>query len=525
MHLDRNRSLEIDLSSGWNDVISGELHVRAATAGLRLQTSEATVVTGKLELPGTSEVGVVRIGAMESGSTSRLRMPFNLEHEVSEISIKLEISYTTDKGRFYFSTTPTMSITLPLGVNVQDVFKHRALFSKFTVSSATSSPLRILSCQLENSDAFEAQCGTSFDRPIMVFPRQPATMLYKVTKSTVQSGSPRKGARASLSLVIHYVCLEEEVDNAVSLVLQNKLRGSSLCQYARLIIPTVLGQLRSCMSSYDLEVTAILSEVSMSILSSVRWVDHFSGLGREDGHDIATVLAEKVHLWLQETPSIPLLPCTSTEATISNSRSITLPVDVPSVTVVHTADLVLVNTFSIPSDSPVAASNQPITASLNIKWTRRWDTESHSSIDYAQSHHLEFLYEVSGSADTWLIGGKRKGLFKVPRDQEQSKQKLSFPLILIPLREGFLPFPNVEIKASPMARLLRSPARISDDNVTPATQTIVTCETDFKNAGETIRVINDARRTTVSLDASGPQGGAWLLETERRSAESGGVPN
>jgi hypothetical protein len=523
LHLDRNRSLEINLSSGWNDVTSGELHVRAATAGLRLQTSEASVINGTLEISRRSEAGVIRFGTMESGSTAKLRMPFNVEHEVNDIAIKLEIFYTTEKGEFFFSTTPTMSITLPLGVNVQDVFKCKALFSKFTISSATSSPLRLLSSQLEKSDVFEAQCGVSFARPVVIFPRQPASMLYKITRIAPRSGSPRKGAKASLSLVLHYICLEEEVDNAVTQALQQTLKATSLYPYTRLVIPTVLAELRSRMSSYDLEKTAILSEVSTSILSSVRWVDYFSGLGRTDEQDIATLLAEKLRSWLQETPSIPLLPLTSDEDTISISRSIIIPVDVPSVTVVHTADLTLSDTSSVPSTTLVAASNQPISASLNIKWTRIWDTEPPSpNNDSPQSHDLEFVYEVTGSNDTWLIGGKRKGHFKIPRAQGH-KQKLSFPVMLIPLREGFLPFPNVEIKPAPITRLLRPGAGSPDDSAIQAKQPVVTCETDYKNAGETIRVISDARKTTVSLDASGPQGGAWLLETERRSVGTGGV--
>jgi hypothetical protein len=524
LHLDRNRSLEIDLSSGWNDVTSGELHVRAATAGLRLQTSEATVVKGTLNLSKRSEAGVVRFGTMDSGSAVKLRMPFNIEHEVNEISIKLEIFYTTAKGEFFFSTTPTMSIMLPLGVNVQDVFKHRALFSKFTISSATTSPLRLLSSQLVKSDTFEAQCGLSFTKPVVVFPRQPASMLYKITRVARRSASPRKDAKTSLSLVLHYICLEEEIDNAITETLQQRLMSTSLHQYARLVIPKVLAELRSRMSPYDLEKTAILSEVSTSILLSVPWMDHFSGLGRTDGQDVATLLAENLRSWLQETPNIPLLPLSTDDDTISMSRSIIIPVDVPSVPVVHTADLVLSDTSSVPSSMAVAASNEPIPASLNIKWTRIWDTEPPlTASDTAQAHDLGFIYEVSGSADTWLIGGKRKGHFKVPRDQEQSKQNLTFPIVLIPLREGFLPYPNVEIKAAPITRLLRSGAGSSADSTANAAQRVVACETDYKNAGETMRVISDARKTTVSLDASGPQGGAWLLETERRNSGTGAV--
>ena len=415
-----------------------------------------------------------------------------------------------------------MSIILPLGVNVQDVFKHKALFSKFTISSATGSPLRLLKSQLEKSEDFEAQCGFSFAQPVVVFPRQPASMLYKISRLASRGTYPRKGARKSLSLVLHYICLEEEVDNAIAHALEQVLKDTSLQPYSRLVTPTVLGELRARLSAYDLERVAILSEVSTSVLSTVRWVDHFAGLGRtDDNQDIGTLLAEKLRAWLQETPDIPLLPLTTDEDTISISRSIIIPVDVPPVTVVHTADLILSDTSSVPSDTAVAASNQPISASLTINWTRIWDTET--ALESSGAQDLEFVYEVSGPTDTWLIGGKRKGHFKIQKDQEQSKETLSFPVVLIPLREGFLPFPNVEIKSAPVTRLLRSGAGSPEVSANPANPAVVTCETDYKNAGETIRVISDARKTTVSLDASGPQGGAWLLETERRGAGTGGV--
>ena len=522
MHLDRNRSLEIELSSGWNDVTSGELHVRAATAGLRIQTSEAKVVDGSLEISKESGAGVVRFGTMASGMSAKLRMPFNLEHEVNDISIKLEISYTTESGTFFFATMPNMSIMLPLGVNVQDVFKHRALFSKFTISSATPSPLRLLSSKLENSDVFEAQCGLTLTRPLVIFPRQPASILYKITKSSPPKY--RKDRKSSLSLVLHYVCLQEEIDFAVSRNLLEALRDTPMHPYTRLVVPTVLAELRARMSPYDLETTAILSEVSTLTLSGVRWRDHFSGLGQttDQNENTATLLSDRIQAWQQQTHSIPLIEISTNQDTIANSRSIIIPVDIPSVSVVHTADLKLLETSSVPSISTVAASNQPISALLNVKWTRIWDTESTSE---NKSEDLGFFYEISGASDTWLIGGKKKGHFIV-RSKSQiqdSKQVMSFPVILIPLREGFLPFPNVDIKPAPAARVIRPGASAAEEEAARVKQTVATCETDYKNAGETLRVISDARRTTVSLDASGPQGGAWLLESERRGAGEGGA--
>ncbi|KAE8452162.1 hypothetical protein EG329_001629 [Mollisiaceae sp. DMI_Dod_QoI] len=525
LHLDRNRSLEIELSPGWNNVTSGELHVRAATAGLRVQTSEAKLVYGTLEISKKPEAGIIRFGAVESNSSSKLVMPFNLEHEVNEISLKIEITYATEKGTFFFSTTPSVSIMLPLGVNVQDMFKHKALFSKFTISSSTSSPLRLLSSRLEGSEVFGAENGVPISKPLVVFPRQPASMLYKITKlksqPKPQTGS-RKGSKSSLSLVLNYTCIEEEIENAVTENFSQFLEKNSLDSYARLMVPIVLTELRAHLSPYDFERIAILNEVSTSLLSSVNWRSHFSGLGRnpESSKDTAILLEECLQNWLQQNSNLQLPPFSTDDESVRNSRSIVIPVDVPSVTLVHTADLKLLDPS--PSNMIVAASNQPISASLNIKWTRIWDNEIGSENGIGpQSDYMEFFYEISGASDAWLIGGRRKGHFRVPRrpQEQDSKQKLSFPVVLIPLREGFLPFPNVDIKPAPSMKI----GGHTDDEPPRVKQPIVTCETDFKNAGETLRVISDARKTTVSLDASGPQGGAWLLESERRSVGDGGI--
>lgn len=503
---------------------SGELHLRAATAGLRLQTSDTKVVSGSLEVLQRSEAGVLKFGIMAPSSTAKLGIPFNLEHEVNNISIKLEISYTTDKGTFFSATTPSISIMLPLGVNVQDVFKHRALFSKFTISSATSSPLRLLSSKLEKSEVFAAHGGLALSKPVIIFPRQSASMLYQITKSLAIPGSHSKQkAKSSLSLILHYICLEEEVEDAVTGSVRQLFEEESLRPYMRLVLPTVISELRARISPYDYERAAILNEVSTSLFSSVRWRDHFSGLGRigQQNEDAASILSKLLESWQQETLCIPLVPITMNDETIARSRSIIIPVDVPSVTVVHTADLKLLERSAGIGKNTVAAANQPITGSLSIKWTRIWDTEQ---LDHAATGNdfLEFFYELSGAADTWLIGGKRKGHFRIPKDPNQhGEQKLSFPVVLIPLREGFLPFPNIEIKPALFVKV-HKPGHAGADEDTRVKQTNITCETDFKNAGETIRVVSNSRTTTVSLDASGPQGGAWLLESEKREAGSGG---
>ncbi|RAL66918.1 hypothetical protein DID88_007700 [Monilinia fructigena] len=431
MYLDQNRSLEIELSSGWNNVTNGQLQIRAATAGLRLQTSEAMVIDGQVDIPKRPEAGVVYFGTMESQTVARIRVPFNLEHEVNEVSLRLEISYTTKDGDFFFATTSSVSIMLPLGVNVQDLFKHKALFSKFTISTSTNSPLRLLSSKLEKSEMFEAQCGLGLTRPLTIFSRQPASLLYKISK-TNSPPSPTARRKSSkprtLSLILHYICLDEEVYDVVARVLEDFLRDQ----------------------------------------------------------DTAVVIGKILQEWQQKNPVIPLPLLSIDDDAISRSRSIVIPVDVPSVMMVHTADLRLLQTASIAASGAVAVANEPIPASLILRSTRNWDTASQDDIT-SLGEDLEFVYEVTGSSETWIIGGRRKGHFKVPRAIHARNHKLTFPIVLIPLREGLLPYPIVEIKALPTTRSVRPGSSGGEEGVKSRSRT-VTCETDCKNIGETIRI-------------------------------------
>ncbi len=523
MHLDRHRSLEVELSSGWNSVKDGELHVRAATAGLRLQTSETQAIEDSLEILKKSEAGIIRFGQMKSQSKSKIRIPFTLEHEVNDITLKFELSFSTENGTFFFAISSTVSIMLPLGVNVQDLFKHTALLSKFTISTSTPSPLRLLSSRLDGSEVFKADSGLGLKRPALIFPKQPATMLYKISKLPSPSLSPmssRKAAKTSLSLVLHYICLEEEIENAVNTSLRQFFSDGPLHSYIRLVIPAVITELRVRLSPYDLERAAILGELSTSVICSVRWRDHFLGLGRTADQEIATKISEDIKTWQQQHTHILLRPMSVDEETLAKSRSIVIPVDIPPVTIVHTANLKLLEISGVVEDTTIATVNQPISALLSIKWTSIWDNDRQTESDRSlKPDFTEFSYEVSGASDTWLIGGRRKGHFRAPNNKRKidGAHKLSFPVVLIPLREGFLPFPNVEIKSAPVAKTIRPGSTgAEEDPVQAAKQAAITCETDYKNAGETIRVISDAWKTTVSLDASGPQGGAWLLESEKR---------
>lgn len=505
--LAQNRDLEVVISTGWNNVSSGEIHLRSATAGLRLQTVEARVVEGNLDITKMSEPGIVKLGALKAGQTAKLFIPFTLEHDVNVVSLKLESSYVVGGETFFFANNYQVSASLPLGVNVQDCFKQKALFSKFLISSATSNPLRLLASSLSESDVFEASDGGALEEPVVIYPRQAASLVYRIIRRA-KPVAPANGKKQKLplQLKLHYIPLEEELDDAVISAITKALEDTELSPYSRMIIPTVLTTMHAKLSAHDLEHAAMFGELRIGSLLEEAWPVVFNRRYLSTAmREINTKLAAFVENTLRSTPVLPLPPIAVNEEAIAKARSITIAVDVPTIAIVHSADLQLTTSplnSVLCGDEEVSVLHQPIGATLVFKHTRNWDSPTSSHKD----RELTFTYELSAPAETWLIGGRRKGSFTIP-PAGQKMETLKFPIMLIPLREGYIGYPILDIRAMPPMQ--------KEDGREPEK---ITHEVEWKNAASVVRVSSLAGKTTVSLDvnASGPQQGiAYLMESER----------
>ncbi|KAI8628080.1 cis-golgi transport protein particle complex subunit [Xylariaceae sp. FL1651] len=527
IQLDRNNSVDIELDSGWNNLNNAEIRVKAATGGLRLLTSEAKCLPPPFEFSRPPEGGVFCISSIPQRTTMRIRFPYTLEQETPNISIRIEVHYETEHGSYTFSKTPTAHTSLALGVNVQDVFKHDALFSRFTVSTASASPLRLLNSELLESGVFESNFGVPPMSPLMIFPRQPASMLYKIKRKTgVKHNSE---APKTMYLRLHYSVLRDEVEALIERSLVKALDDTPLRPLSRLLISSVLPLLRNYLTGIELERTAILGFIHTSFLAELDCPRIFKGLGKnESGIDLSKSLASFLQVWQAENP-ILTLPTPS----LAEPSTILIPVDIPSVAIVHTANIRLQPLPAAPVSSldivtPTVCTHQLLPAILHLKWTRIWDTATPP----LEQSDLEFSYELLAPQDAWLLGGRRKGHFIIPapasNDERHSSSSVDteaeIPILLIPLREGWLPYPSVEIRevqsdsAAPFDRpdgaAATAGARVGGGGSVEAHY-----ETDFRNLGETVRVIANRTRITLSLDASGPGGGPLVLDAENRDVE------
>lgn len=510
IHLDRNNSVDIELDSGWNSLHKTEIRVKAATGGLRLLTSEAKSLDSSLEFARPPEGGVFWFNSIPPQTTLRMRFPYTLEQEAPSISLRIEVLYETEHGSYTFSKMPTVHTGLALGVNVQDVFKHWALFSRFTVSTASSSPLRLLGSELLGSDMFESAFGVPPGNRVMIFPRQPASLLYKIKRKP----GPKSGLKTpkTMHLKLQYSVLREEIEALIESSLVKALDDTPLRSLSRLVLSSVLPVALKDLTAIELERAALLGFIPTSFLTHIDYARIFRGLGKDDnGVDLSESLASFLQTWQSENQALSI-----PTSQLAEPSTISIPVDVPCVTILHTADIRLhplpaTSTLSVPNTvTPTVCSHQLLPATLHLKWTRMWDTVTPPS----EQADLEFSYELSAPPDTWLLGGRRKGHFVIPAPTSDDERERSssvdteaeIPILLIPLREGWLPYPSVDI------REVRSP----DSAERPSD---VHFETDLRNLGEMVHVVEDRSRVTLSLDASGPGGSPLVLDVERRECE------
>lgn len=510
--LGKNNALDLIVSSGWNTVQSCDVKIRPATGGLRLLTTEAKPVDESMTFAKPPESGAVFFGPIEAESSVIVRFPYSIELDLGDVSVRVEVTYVTTSGEsFYLAKSIMVPVSLALGVNVQDVFKHNALFSRFNVETASSSPLRLFKSELVESELFESSFGTPPTNTVMVFQKQHATLLYKVTRKQGTTVAARAGR--TMQLKLYYSVLQTDVEELIQASVLEGLKDTPLELYSMVTAARVLEETRKGLQAQDLERAALVGEVTTAYLENVPWTHHLRGLGFVPGtkDDATAKLAEFLSDWQKKHPRMAIPTTTPDEPS-----SIIIPVEIPSLFVVHTADIridqsILDHLEGSSAGAPAASVNQVLPATLHLKWTRVWDTDALPREDE------EFSYEVTAPSDAWIIGGRRKGHFVIPGGKTPStmsstpETEADIPLVLIPQREGQLPYPTVEIKEMPATE------------GRGGTNTPAPCEVDWKNLGETVRVVSERRSVTVSLDASGPGGGPLVFESEGLSRQKGRI--
>lgn len=538
INLEENRTLELELNSGRNDIKAGTARVRPATAGLRLRIAEAELVEGEMNITANNEAGNIEFVQFGPQSFARFRIPYTVEENHTTLSARAEVSYETQHGKFSYTSVHSVVSALPISVNVQDMFKDEVLFSRFTISPAMQVPLRILGCSIPSSEAYQVQCNIRERVAWDVFPKQPASLLYKIQPRKDHIASP--GAKRSLRLTVEFTCVDDECLDAVGRAFRAAIDTSDYRGHTTFLTSHVVEAFRTQLTTADMEVIGLTREIETLPYQKLRWDSLLSLLGGKRAAPSAAGGAtggwgeevEGLKTWLQEWHKNHPVIRLPQQPTIS-SRRIVIPVDIPEVQVVQTAELRLLDN---PDDAKKekkekgsqlthTAVGQMIAAELRLHHTRRWCSPAHQEATSHSDGALEFTYDLHANPEQWLIGGRRRGNFLA-----REGTVTTFAVMLLPQKSGHLLLPSLEIKAfvpssssgaSGNTGVTSPPPAPTSGSGSSAPQAPpsslqrrqIACEVDYRNHGEALLVLPDLRKTTVTLSVSG---GSWLVDSERR---------
>lgn len=281
INLEQPNLTKVTISAGWNDIGSCKLSMRAASAGLRLHTAEARVLSGDTAIAGRSQPGSIEMSQMSAETTTSIIIPYSVEHDPREITLRALLEYSTAKGDYTFSCSASLPIFLPLAINVQDTFKQDMLVSKFTIGPSTPVPVRISSCYLEGNDDFHVSSGPAMNVGLDVFPRQPFTLISKIHQNSKDKGTKRP-TQNKLFLQVEYSSLLEEIRAAVEQAILDDLAITPFQKYSCVLRRSLLAILDERLAVQDLEAISVCREMYLGSFEEWAWDAILAGLPSTD---------------------------------------------------------------------------------------------------------------------------------------------------------------------------------------------------------------------------------------------------
>lgn len=279
IHIDKPRHIEIKCSSGWNEIQRTEVRLKSASAGLRLRTANVTVSAGDVKIEDKPNPGVIKTEAIPANSSVTLKVPYDMETILQDLNIKIEVDYYTENGQFLYLSSFVIPVDLPLDVNVQDHFKSKSLVSKFNIKTANQVPLELLEVDLEGSEEYDVHAPRRPKEAVIVFPKQPVAVTYKITKKAVEVADAAKRRQskvsntASLSLTVEYRCLNEDVLDRVRKLFAEAVTDSPVHRLARLLVETFSSRVEQHVLPHQFETVALLEKLDMGAFEDMRWAE------------------------------------------------------------------------------------------------------------------------------------------------------------------------------------------------------------------------------------------------------------
>lgn len=503
IRLDSPKRVIVEIYTGWNDVESAKVTARSASSGVRLIVADAKGAKARdgaeeedkehFDLRVVPDVtSIIEFDQVDRESVVYLTMSYVAEVDVKELYLRVLVEFKTKGGEYYsVAVLRHTSIALSLAVNVQDIFKSSALFSKFSISCVGAVvPLRILSGKLIESVDYTVQSGSGTDCEYVAFPKQPVTYAYRIQRSDTYSERKTQHP-VPLLLEIKYRRLEDEMRHSVSELVKRKLGDDHrLRKYMILVELHILALLKVDLVSYG-----FLERITMGLYVGSQWAVLLSFIDDVDRPSLEQILEDIysvcycvasyffivcILIFKQDMPRDP------EEVLSPLTKELVIPVDVPTVQVLFTLELLYTPTLLNSVDAPEASPMQfvfsdevfyvgvPIPITVRLSSSRHW-APRHTP-DVFEKSDIEFAYDIIASPESWLVSGKKKGHFVV------SDEVFKLQLLILPLKHGNLLLPTLEVHPSSKAH------------------EHITAEVEYKNSAESVLVLPEVSNVNLAVE-------------------------
>ena len=483
INLEKPKTILIEIASNENHILDGSLVLRPGSAGLRIQTSDATLCHGDGQNLESLAAGTLSLATLAKRSKIGIRVPIRLDVDLREIVVRCEVHYNTSEGEFHFNTSHSVPIQLPLGVNVQDVFKERKIFSKFAISCSTANPLQILNCQLEDSDDFAVTTPDIDFDALTVLSKQPLSMVYCISRKNPAAVDPIK--QRKLLLQIDFLRLDERALAAARTAFLAELGNSDLTGFSRLLVPHLSFLFDRSKSGPNLEQVALLAEVDVPSYENCGWNQVLAAVPSPQRQALSAWLRK----WHDSHRTLDISDKHLAGCMQGLRHHITVPVEVPATPVIYTAALDLLRPTTHECTCIVG---EPILAELALHYSHPWSAQSESNDTYEAQK--AFAFELDMPPDTWLVGGRRQARFKA-----RAGEVVRFPILLVPQRPGRLLLPGVEVHPAIGLSESDGPDAMREG-----------CPVDYVSQGETVLVFPGRREVGVWIGTQ-PSGEGWSV--------------
>ncbi|KAF5365787.1 hypothetical protein D9758_003260 [Tetrapyrgos nigripes] len=402
---------------------------------------------------------------LSRSKTVELLVPHSDVSGFNALTISIEVDYVTADESSITRTLKVprvISTSLPISVNVEDFFRGKQLFSKFTVSTLSHQHVRIASVLLEPPDL-----DTSGLKVVTSSPRKRNIMSHRYNQHIFCFRSDQTD-QARFALAVWYN-LSDFIPVRDPLTLDVKYR--MLREEVESVIDRAIDEVLADLPEWHMHKTALHAKFIEMLESDASWVEIYtiSGELNVPGKiEISEELRDPVEkvkeiLRAHQHPESPHGPW----------HEIRIPVDVPSMTIVAAARI------ELRTKSPHLYAGQPISAVLSIHTTFHWGPNLND-----KERQYTMQYDVEEMVKEWLVSGKKRGNFSAMDDTI-----FSVPITLVALHHGEFALPRVVVTALPLT-----------DEMTMGSMAIPSTETCQVHGAEKVLILPRGGRSTFVLD-------------------------